>query len=248
MGNLTLNSITPNGVGKIKLGSSNVQRIYNGSTLVWPASPGPAPAPDPEPVEICGLIWTDANSSETELIAGGNIPILTNDVDWYAAWEGNTPAACYVDFDPSNSTYGLIYNYWARYAIKPPTGFRLPTTNDWGAIFSSLSSTCYVDNGNRFNRFGANPGEWNPAQLTNTAELGDTGFNSEGYGYAYTNTTTEVLEFQNFQQAEVYWTDNSITPSTPAGYGFSLSSGEIGSINIGDYSLWCFFMRFVKDA
>ena len=36
MGDLKLNNITPDGVGKIKLGSTNVQKIYNGSTLVWP--------------------------------------------------------------------------------------------------------------------------------------------------------------------------------------------------------------------
>lgn len=242
MADIKLNGITPDGIGKIKLGNSDVQKIYNGNALVWPTS---TPI-EPGEVQLCDLIWTDTNSSETELISGGNIPILTNNADWYAAWETNTPAACYVDFDPSNSTYGLIYNYWARYAIKPPAGFRLPTIDDWNATFSS--STCYVDNGNGYNRFGANPGVWNPAQLTNRAELGDTGFNSEGYGYAYTNTTTEVLEFQNFQQAEVYWIDNSIAPSTPAGYGFFLSSGKIGSINIGDYSLWSLFMRFVKDA
>jgi surface protein len=43
MADLKLNNITPNGVGKIKLGSSDVQKIYNGSTLVWPISPTPAP-------------------------------------------------------------------------------------------------------------------------------------------------------------------------------------------------------------
>jgi len=244
MADLKLNNITPDGFGKIKLGSTNVQKIYNGSTLVFPTS---TPI-EPGQVQICDLIWTDTNYSGTELISGGNIPIITNDVDWYAAWESNTPAACYVDFDSNNSTYGLIYNYWAKDVIKPPTGFRLPTSNDWGAIFSSFSSTCYADNGNWFNRFGANPGVWNPEELTNTAELGDTGFNGEGYGYAYTNTTTEVLDFTNFQQAEAYWADNSIGSSVSSGYGLFLSSNKLSDIQIGDNSLFCLFMRFVKDA
>ena len=69
MSDLKLNGITPNGVGKIMLGSADVQEIYMGSTLVWPISI------DPGQVQICNLIWTDTNSSETELIAGGNIPI-----------------------------------------------------------------------------------------------------------------------------------------------------------------------------
>lgn len=42
MADLKLNGITPNGVGKIKLGSSNVQKIYNSSTLVWPIAGDPA--------------------------------------------------------------------------------------------------------------------------------------------------------------------------------------------------------------
>lgn len=38
MADLKLNGITPDGVGKIKLGSVDVQEIYMGSTLVWPPS------------------------------------------------------------------------------------------------------------------------------------------------------------------------------------------------------------------
>jgi surface protein len=43
MADLKLNGITPNGVGKIKLGSADVQKIYMGSTLVWPPSSPPGP-------------------------------------------------------------------------------------------------------------------------------------------------------------------------------------------------------------
>ena len=38
MADLKINGITPDGVGKIKLGSVDVQEIYMGSTLVWPIS------------------------------------------------------------------------------------------------------------------------------------------------------------------------------------------------------------------
>jgi uncharacterized protein (TIGR02145 family) len=60
-------------------------------------------------VEICGLIWTDANSSETELIAGGNIPILNSSSAWKTAWDNETPAACYVNFDANNSVGGHTF-------------------------------------------------------------------------------------------------------------------------------------------
>lgn len=47
MADLKLNNITPDGVGKIKLGNTNVQKIYNGSTLVWPIDSSPQDPIDP---------------------------------------------------------------------------------------------------------------------------------------------------------------------------------------------------------
>ena len=242
MADFKLNGITPDGVGKIKLGSVDVQKIYMGSTLVWPTSP---PAPDPGQVEICDLIWTDTNSSETELIAGGNIPILTNQADWYSAWQAQTPAACYWDFDPNNASYGLIYNYFARKLVKPPAGFRLPTASDWSTI---ITSPCYTDTGGRFNRYGANPGNWDPTKLTNTTELGDSGLNVQGYGDAILNTSTNLLIFQNFGVYGTFFVDNQ--PSFGVGYGFfiNVSQGRLSTVNLGDYNARALFIRFVKDA
>ena len=237
MADFKLNGITPDGVGKIKLGSVDVQEIYMGSTLVWPSSVLP-----PGQVEICDLIWTDTNSSETELTAGGNIPILTNQADWYSAWQAQTPAVCYVDFDSNNSSYGLIYNYWARTAVKPPTGFRLPTSND----FSTLAkSPCFTGVSN-FNRYGANPGNWDPSQLTDTTELGDSGFNSQGYGYGQLNFASGVVTFPWFQSREAYWNDRT-SPLGP-GNGYSIQGSTLGGNIFGDSTTWMFFIRFVKDA
>ena len=236
MADLKLNGITPDGVGKIKLGGSNVQKIYSSSTLVWPLSVLP-----PGQVEICNLIWTDTNSSETELIAGGNIPILTNQADWYSAWQAQTPAVCYIDFDSNNSSYGLIYNYWARTAVKPPTGFRLPTSNDFNTL---ANSPCFT--GSNFNRYGANPGNWDPSQLTDTTELGDSGFNSQGYGYGLLNSASGVVTFPHFQSREAYWNDN-VSPLGP-GNGYSIQGSTLGGNLFGYSTTWMLFIRFVKDA
>ena len=43
MADLKLNGVTPDGIGKIQLGSIKVQKVYSGSTLVWPTSTPPAP-------------------------------------------------------------------------------------------------------------------------------------------------------------------------------------------------------------
>ncbi len=236
MADFKLNGITPDGVGKIKLGSVDVQEIYMGSTLVWPISI------DPGQVEICNLIWKDTNSSETELTAGGNIPILTNQADWYSAWQAQTPAVCHVDFDSNNSSYGLIYNYWARSVVKPPTGFRLPTNNDFTAL---TTAPCFTG-GSNFNRYGANPGNWDTSQLTDTTELGDSGFNSQGYGYGLLNASTSIVTFPFFQTREAYWS-NGQSPSTP-GTGFFIPGSTIVAFGFGDSTTWMFFIRFVKDA
>jgi uncharacterized protein (TIGR02145 family) len=240
MADFKLNGITPDGVGKIKIGSTNVQEIYMGSTLVWPTS---SPGPGPGEVQICDLIWTDTNFSGTELIGGGNLPIVTNQVDWNNNKLSETPCACYWNFDSNNSSYGLVYNYWARNAVKPPAGFRLPTRTDWVTI---ITSPCFSHTGGWFNRYGANPGIWDPFKLTNTTELGNSGLNIQGYGYGVAPSST--LSFTQTTLAECFWVNND--PSFSSGYGFFVNQGvgKLSTISLGDSPAYALFIRFVKDA
>ncbi len=234
MSDLKLNGITPDGVGKIKLGNTDVQKIYSNETLVWPSL-------GPGEVEICNLIWTNTNYTETELTAGGNLPILTNQTDWYNAWQAQTPAACYIDFDSNNSSYGLIYNYWGRLEVKKPLGFRLPTQSDFSTIFSSPCFTGVISN-----RYGANPGVWDPSLLTDTTELGDSGFNSQGYGQGVLNSATGVVTFPDFGVKESYWLDS--IDATSKGFGLFVSNGYLNGIIKGNSTRWMLFVRLVKDA
>ena len=206
----------------------------------------------PGEVTICGLIWKTKNSSETELTAGGNLPILTNQTDWYSAWQAQTPAACYWDFNSNNASYGLLYNLWARNAVKPKLGFRLPTNTDWETITSSPCFPFPAPTGNQ-NRYGANPGNWDQSLLTITNELGDSGFNSQGYGRGFLKVSTGEFSFNDSGIAELYHTDD--TTNFSGGYGWfltntynSLTSTFLalnGNPNNGAYAL---FIRFVKDA
>lgn len=241
MGDLKINGITP---VNIQFGGNDVDKIYNGSELVWPTSSGPGE------VEICNLIWTDANSSKTALIAGGNLPILTNQVDWYSAWQAQTPAACYWDFDSNNSSYGLLYNLWARNAVEPPPGFRLPTNADWDTLSTAPCMPFPAPIGNQ-NRYGANPGNWDPSLLTTTNELGDSGFNSQGYGRGFLNVSTGVFGFFFSEQTEAYHTDD--TTNFSGGYGWSAYSSGLSSYFFAlggnpDNGASALFIRFVKDA
>ena len=211
-----------------------------------PMIPQSGDGPGTGQVEICSLIWTNTNSSETELIAGGNIPILTNAVDWKAAWSNQTPAACYWYFDANNASYGLIYNYFARNLVKPPAGFRLPTPSDFETLETAPCFPSPTPNGGK-NRYGANPGNWDPSLLTNTTELGDSGFDSQGYGYTSIAPSSQGSIFFSLpQQAEGYWTN--IDSNNSIGWGLQIQTGELVSINFGNSNGWGLFIRFVKDA
>ena len=130
---------------------------------------GNSPGPGPE-VEICSLIWTTENSSETELIAGGNIPILTTAAEMRTKYLQQQPAACYWQFDENESYRGLYYNIYARNVVKPPSGFRLPTYDDYTAL---VGLGCNPDRPNQ-NRYGAPlPNNYDPSRLTNTDFIGD---------------------------------------------------------------------------
>ena len=215
-----------------------------------PMIPQSGGTPGTGQVEICSLIWTNTNSSETELIAGGNIPILTNQADWYSAWQAQTPAACYWDFNSNNASYGLIYNLFARNVVKPPIGFRLPTNDDWESLALEPCFPFPAPTGGR-NRYGANPGNWNPSLLTITDELGDSGFNSQGYGRAFLNVSSGVFSFLNSGEYEYYHTDD--TTNFSGFYGYYVQFGSLqgvflalnGNPNNGAYSC---FIRFCKDV
>jgi uncharacterized protein (TIGR02145 family) len=226
--------------GTLKVGSADVQEIYLGSTKVWPTV---APLP-PGQVEICNLIWTDTNSSETELIAGGNLPILTNQTDWYNAWQAQTPAACYWNFDSNNASYGLLYNLWAKDAIKTPTGFRLPLMADFNVL---KNAPCYTDTGGGYNRYGKDPGNWDPSSLTNTSELGNSGLNIQGYGYASLNTNLQSLSFQANGIAEAHWADQP-TIGAVDGFIHYILNGVLAVASQSPNTKNSYFIRFVKDA
>ena len=237
MADLKLNGITPNGVGKIKLGSVNVQEIYMGSTLVWPTSI------DTGEVEICILIWTNTNSNETELIAGGNIPIITTAGEMYTKYLQQQPAACYWQFDENESSRGLYYNLYARNVVKPPSGFRLPTYDDYEVI---TDQTCNPNSPNQNTHGAALPNNFDPTRLTNTDFLGDSGFNAYGYGGGSAFSSNTTLWYDGIRAN--FWTSSAanangsriafttITASNLTFAAWSNSTYELAPI------------RFVKDA
>ena len=243
MADFKIQGITPI-AGKIKVGDNSVEKIYSGSTLVWPIS---SPAPDPGPVEICDLIWTDTNSIKTELIAGGNIPICTTTAEMQTKDQQQLPAACYWNFDANESYRGLYYNIHARSLVKPPSGFRLPTLNDYLIL---AAQPCNPDSPNQ-NRYGASlPNNYDPNVLTNTSFLGATGFNAYGYGGGVVYSAFPTRFWLDNEEA-IFWTSGPGTSGGGARVQFGTSPTvyshlRFATTNTSTNELAS--LRFVKDA
>ena len=239
MGDFKFRNVTP-GSGNIQLGSLPVQEIFFANEKVWP----PAAS---DIVTICGLTWQRFNTSIVNKIGGGTIPILSNASNLYQASQNQEPAACYFQFDENNSEYGLIYNYYAKNIIEPPSGYRVPTAVDFN-VLDSFACTGIPESSS--NRYGANPGNWDMSQLTNTDELGDSGFDSQGYGYGYLASAQSMFWLSIGTRAG-YWINEALGASVKAkGFLISPSTSQLFSLSysVGSPFEEMFFIRFVKDA
>ena len=260
MADLKFGNVTP-AVGNIKLGSNNVSEIYQGTTKLWPLGTPPQPGE----VTVCDLVWTKTNSTITATTTGGNIPIVTNENDWITKCQNNEAAACYWQFDSNNSYRGLYYNVFATDVIQPPTGFRLPTQQDWQDLISCAASGSPDGNldvtslGNNYYGF------W-PSNVVSNSRFGTVDFNSIGAGYASNGSTSSPPPYPSqgwFSQGQrdiyhqqqpslpasyypvaMFWSGpTSLTQDWIAGYSAAtFTDGFATGKNFG-YS-----MRFVKDV
>jgi hypothetical protein len=222
--------------------------LYRTGSIVKINLLGNPPGPPPETVDICNLIWTTTNSIETELIAGGNIPIITTPEEMYLKFLQNQPAAAYWQYNENESSRGLYYNLYARSVVKPPSGFRLPTYNDYRLIAGFIpQSTCNPNQPNQNTHGAPLPNNFDPAKLTNTDFLGDSGFNAYGYGGAlvFSSNTTA---WSSDGVAATFWTSQAAN-LVGSRIDFTCVSSptlELNSWANSDFELAS--IRFVKDA
>ena len=161
-------------IGELKLGSTNISKIYSGSTLVWPI----------DVADVCGLgtDWTTINSTVTAVTSGLPIQIVYSVNDWNTAINNNTPAAAYYNYANSNTSgRGLYYNEHAVAVIQPPSGFRIPTTADLSALLVSNCVDLSVNPVN-VNTLATTAGNWSSSQFTNTTDRGNSGLNIDAFG------------------------------------------------------------------
>ena len=192
-------AISEPAAGTLKVGSTNVQEIYLGANKIWPTS---EPLP-PGQVQIGNLIWTDVNTSTLDTSGGGAITIVTNNSEAIAAYNTSTPAAAYWEFDPVNSVRGLYYNKHAVALITPPTGFRLPTQNDYNNLRDEVVfpfSNIYTSIGGGATNF------WN-STIQSDSRFGTSGFNAIAAGWMFLGTTRA-----NWMSGSSTWWDSTRLP------------------------------------
>jgi uncharacterized protein (TIGR02145 family) len=208
MGDLIFNGITP-GSGKIKLGSQNVNKIYAGTTQVWPQGTPPGE----NEVLIGSLVWKTYN----ELLPSEGISQATNSSEAITYLDNNTPAYVYYQFNSSNSSRGILVNRQGAEALIPPPGFRLPTHDDFSNLNTALELESSGANPNDVTLVGGGDPNYWPSTITSNVEFGTSGFDSKGSGYGYKVNT--VLAFES--NSEQYWTSDLVSNEEDYTVGFS---------------------------
>lgn len=227
-------------VGTLKLGSTNISKIYSGSTLVWPIEDDPSS-------DVCGIEFTTVNTSTTAVTSGSPIVIATSASDWALKINQGVAAAAYYDYDIANASRGLYYNTYAFGVIQPQTGFRKPTVSDITTLINSPCSDTSLNPPNRNSlATAAGTGNWDSSTFTNTNDRGLSGLNIAGYGLLSTNPNVVGTFIKNQLQGG-FWYDNS-------GQFYGIVIGDINSsvtyITSQGYastSTAGFNIRFCKD-
>ena len=229
MGDLRIGAATaPPNFSELKLGSENIQKVYSGSTLVWPVVD---PSDETIPfTSICNIDFTIENSTKTLLQDGSTIPIVTTASQWNNYLSLNQPAAVWWQFNSSNSNRGLFYNTFAfdgSNPIQPPSGWRIPTYADWNNLTTTTSCT---PNSPNQNIHGANTGLWDMTYITNSTGLGDSGLNVLGNGYGgYSSGSSNILWLDDGRQTSFGLPTN---PNSHAAFGFqSNGTNLIGTVS-----------------
>lgn len=175
-------------------------------------------------ITIGTQVWTTSNFKCTKYNDGTpieNVPL----------------AARWIKMDTVIPDYGhlyklnsLIYDSTNNRPIEPNTNWKVPTTEDYQALFTQLGGTGTAGGALKLD----NPAFWNDGNVLGTAS----GFNSLAAGYSYISDTY-LIDYRysarfcamNFIDNLFYYyygiynyiyDDNIVVANNPAAYGFSL--------------------------
>jgi len=129
--------------------------------------------------EIGGLQWDNYNSIITIDNNGIDLSYASNIEQWKSLCDKDEPTYCYYNFDKTNSSMGLIYNY-AAVRVLAPEGYHVPSKKEYDLLLEELKRTkqsntlcaiipssscsiCYGCSANDYNyqlNFNLNPYGW----------------------------------------------------------------------------------------
>jgi uncharacterized protein (TIGR02145 family) len=95
-------------------------------------------------IRIGNQVWMYRNLSATKFRNGESIFEAKNCKDWNEAIKSQTPAWCYFDFNPANSSkYGILYNYFAIFDKRglAPENWHIPTISEWNELAAYLGGS-----------------------------------------------------------------------------------------------------------
>jgi uncharacterized protein (TIGR02145 family) len=86
---------------------------------------------------ILTLNWQNENARYKTDIDGLDLNFAEKILEWKTFCEKDQPAYCYYNFDETNSSFGLIYNY-AAVRVLAPEGYRIPSKKDYELLLEEL--------------------------------------------------------------------------------------------------------------
>lgn len=203
-----------------------------------------------------GNQWTvtvgDLNDTSYTYSSTQTIVIATTAAQLESYIDDAVPAACYWDFDSNNSGRGLYYNGFAARILQPPSGYRLPTRQDWDDLLDdtkdtnlhSAECTAWVtDNQNS---------GW-PSGFYNYTHAASSGMNIYPYGDVIGDNTVHFLGSNN----AAFWYEEAANPYVGA-WEYGIDVGIVTAshpvlydyarrfINVNDYKWQS--IRWVKDV
>jgi len=129
-------------------------------------------------VAIGTQIWMKENLKTTRYNNGTSIPLVINNTEWINL---RTPAYCWYNNDASifKATYGALYNWYAVNSGELcPTGWHIPTDNEWLTLANNLGGTNIA--GGKLKEAGT--GHW---ISPNTGATNESGFTALPGGWRY---------------------------------------------------------------
>ena len=96
-------------------------------------------------VKIGTQTWMKENLKVTKYTNGTDIPVISDKKQWDTT---NTPAICdYNNVGLNGSTYGKLYNFYVVETDKVcPTGWHVPTNDEWMVLINYLGGDTIAGN------------------------------------------------------------------------------------------------------